>query len=210
MKATTRHNRRILRSLQRNVSQSSMQVTRSVGLVVSRATACRILRRLRARFIKKKSRPHWKPRHKLARDEFARVHQTWNREWKNVIFTDEKKFNLDGPDGFKCYWHVLGREYEYYSKRQGGGQSIMFWGAFAYGGTLPLKECRGRMNAPAYQELLRSVNLLDNGELIAGEHFVFQQDNAPCHSVLFSLFFMFFMRFVLGSIYIGMATQSKY
>ena len=44
-----------------------------------------------------------------------------------VIFTDEKKFNLDGPDGFKYYWHDLRPEPEWFSKRAFGGGSLMVW-----------------------------------------------------------------------------------
>lgn len=28
-------------------------------------------------------------------------------EWKSIVFSGEKKFNFDGPDGSKCYWHDL-------------------------------------------------------------------------------------------------------
>jgi hypothetical protein len=130
-----------------------------------------------------KAQPHWNVKNKANRLHFARQHQTWNLEWKRVLFSDEKKFNLDGPDGFKHYWHCNDDNFKSYSKRQCGGNSIMIWGCFGYGGKLKLQLIKGRANAVCYQNLLETARLRDNGYVRGGGQFILQQDNAPIHRV---------------------------
>jgi len=43
------------------------------------------------------------PQHKIARLNWARSHMNWSEQWSTIIFSDEKKFNLDGIDGFHSY-----------------------------------------------------------------------------------------------------------
>ncbi|GBL69355.1 hypothetical protein AVEN_198074-1 [Araneus ventricosus] len=56
---------------------------------------------------------------------------SWTTEWTSVIFSDEKRFDLDGPDGFHYYWHCLKQKEQYYSTRQQGGGSLI---AVGFGG----------------------------------------------------------------------------
>jgi hypothetical protein len=71
-----------------------------------------------------------------------------------IIFSDEKKFNLDGPDGFNGYWRDLRKEPQYFSKRNFGGGSLMVWGAFCSHGKLSLAFPSTKMNSEEYQGVL--------------------------------------------------------
>ena len=44
--------------------------------------------------------------------------------WSSVIFSDEKCFSLDGPDGNAYYWADTRLERRYFSTRARGGQGI--------------------------------------------------------------------------------------
>ncbi|KAM8712364.1 hypothetical protein ACLKA7_012821 [Drosophila subpalustris] len=92
--------------------------------------------------------PHLLPRHKEARLKFAEDHLS--TDWNTIIFSDEKKWNLDGPDGSRWYWRDLRKDPIYFSKRNFGGGSVMVWGAFTSKATLELQFTSSRMNSKEY------------------------------------------------------------
>lgn len=114
------------------------------------------------------------------RKKFAVDHIHWTNKWRKIIFSDEKKFNLDGPDGFAYYWHDLRTEEKIFSKRQSGGGSVMIWGAIGYQKKMPLSFISTKMNAIQYQEMV-CPHFPAYGYECAGLGWQFQQDNAPVH-----------------------------
>ena len=98
-----------------------------------------------------------------------------------MIFSDEKKFNLDGPDGWMGYWHDLRKEPEVFSRRQNGGGSVMVWAAFSWEGVSKLVFVRGKQASPDYIRTLQ-VNMLEFMEQKHGNSALFQHDNASIHA----------------------------
>ena len=97
-----------------------------------------------------------------------------------MVWSDEKKFNLDGPDGVKYYWHDLRNEPLRFSRRGHGGGSVMVWAAFSSTGRVKLAFVPKRMNSIQYQFVLRR-SLLPFFRRNPHGNFIFMQDNAPIH-----------------------------
>ncbi|KAJ0399837.1 hypothetical protein P43SY_008143 [Pythium insidiosum] len=121
------------------------------------------------------------PSHKAARLAWASEKLACQQDWTHVIFSDEKKFNLDGPDGFRYYWRDLRRPAQQAVRRQMGGGSVMVWGAMAWEGKSQLAILDGRQSSEHYIYTL-SEYLLPFAHLKYGVDFIFQQDNAPIHT----------------------------
>ncbi len=176
-----RAERRILRAAgtgnlsanQIRVAQKVPLTTRSVQKIISSSP--------HMKYEKRKHKPKLEPKHIKARLTWGEFLVSWTTMWPTVLFSDEKKFNLDGPDGCQYYWRDLRKEPQYFSKRVQGGGSVMVWAAFGYNGKTAIAFLDGRQDAAAYQEVLQEC-LLPNGRRIGGRDWIFKQDNAPIHT----------------------------
>ncbi|KAL3666445.1 hypothetical protein V7S43_019056 [Phytophthora oleae] len=109
--------------------------------------------------------------------------------WERVIFSDEKKFNLDGPDGYQYYWHDVRVDLKLYSKRVSGGGSVMVWAGMNTYGKTDIAFLEGRQDSKCYTDTLDSYlapflqNLRENHGI---PNPIFQQDNASIHESRFT------------------------
>lgn len=134
------------------------------------------------KYKKARSAPPLSQLHIKRRLNWARIRHAWTPgNWGCVVFSDEKRFNLDGPDGFHYYWHDLRKEEKCLSRRQNCGGSVMIWGCFSEMGIGSLAFTTSRINAVKYMDILRSHLLPFIHEKHPGS-WTFQQDNAPVHT----------------------------
>lgn len=176
-----RQRRRIL-----GVASNSMLTAKAIANQTQTTCSIRTVQRVikaapHIKHLKIKRKSKLTPRHKAARLQFAQEHMAWARQWEQVIFTDEKKMNLDGSDGFRYYYHDLRKDEVILSRRHSSQGSIMIWGAISFNGTIDLTLMRGRQTAESYVELLNDQKTRIT-EVMGHPNWIFQQDNAPIHT----------------------------
>ena len=96
-----------------------------------------------------------------------------------MIFSDEKRFKLDGPNFMQFYWHAIDSEPECFTTRQAGGGGVMVWGAFSWDGTSFLEFVEQTIYKNGYENLMKKtiVSLIRSND----QNFIYQQDNASVH-----------------------------
>ena len=183
-KGNTKLTRRQLNLIKQEATRNklnSTQIRNKLNLPVTSKHVAHILRNdENIKWKKPKCKPMLKKHHKENRLKFARKYMKWTDEWKKVIFSDEKKFNLDGPDSYSCYWHDLRSKDVRMSKRNFGGGSVMVWAAFSAVGKSKICFVPTKMNSSIYNELLEDALLSFMDEKM-DEDSIFQQDNAAIH-----------------------------
>lgn len=179
-KLSPRQERQIV-ELAKSGKMSSSQIVHKLELPVKKNAVNKVIRKSgQLKYVKRLKQPKLLQRHMEARLAFAENHVQWSTEWVRLIFSDEKKFNLDGPDGCQYYWHDLSKEKETFFSRQQGGGSLMVWAAFSASGKSEIKIVSGRMNSQKYTDLMGDT-LIPFIEDKMPQDAIYQQDNAPIH-----------------------------
>jgi transposase len=176
---TDREKRAILR-VASNSALSARGILDQCGVKTGIRNVQRLIKRTLTLIRKKLLRkPPLNKLNKNVRLNFSRNKMNWSKKWRQIIFSDEKKFNLDGPDGFSYYYHDLRKDERIILRRQMEGGSVMIWYAIGYKGRSRVVFLDGRINAMKYKDLLNTQKSCFRK--IAGRNFIFQQDIAPIH-----------------------------
>jgi hypothetical protein len=103
------------------------------------------------KYVKMNKAPKLTDRHRKARVEWAENHHDWGEaNWRSTVFSDVKKWNLNGPDGLKSYWRCLEDGPKVRFSRQNGGGFVMVWGGFWADSTTTLAFLDGTQDSHAY------------------------------------------------------------
>ena len=130
------------------------QLQKDDNINVSRRTISRVLHSFGYIAKEKKKKPRLTDQHKKARYQWAKKYSTWTIEdWKNVIWSDESKFNVINSDGKEYYWTNNPSNITDQSVRptvKFGGGSVMVWGCMTWNGVGYSCKIDGNMDAALY------------------------------------------------------------
>jgi transposase len=187
-KLSPRDQRKVKRAVKKQKSISLRKLTGVSTTHVSHQTIGRFLRSAHIRKRKMKRRPKLSATHCAERVRITKQHITDKVDFSKVIFSDEKKFRFDGPDGWRYYWSEIGKDEakDYYSKDYGKFKGVMVWMAISKAGLVHIERLDGNIDSELYSDMILSKAVPDF-HYYHGTDFVFQQDNSRIHTSKFTL-----------------------
>lgn len=164
---------------ERNRRISSTSILEKAHVNLSSRTVQRFLKAEGYKYMKLKKEIVLSTKNKTSRMETCKQWLSEGAPSRNVIFTDETRFCLDGPDCNYSWQKPKSRKKR--PLRQQGGGGIMIWGMLFPTGELHYVEVAKTLNATKYQQLLKDFAL----PIIRSQYhddWILQQDNAPPHA----------------------------
>ena len=139
----------------------------------------------------------------MARPPLKCIHREKRRKWaennmkvnfENVLFTDECRATLDGPDGWSRGWYDAQLPPPQRLRRQQGGGGIMFWASIINNEMVgPFRVKDGvKITAETYTAFLKEFLLpwYKKKSLSFRKKLILMHDNAPSHAARLTLGFL--------------------
>ena len=190
---------RLRRNLREMPGARSNRIFREAGLPdVSKTTRNHILGKLGSMKTMIKRPSSLTPKHKRLRIEWSRKYM--NTDMKFVLFTDESRASLDGPDGWAKGWVFNSDNCPNRMRRQQGGGVVMIWGGIIGNAIIgPFRVPEGlKLSSATYWQFPKNSlePWLDNLPLATLKKIIFMHDNAPSHAAKATTQFLHSLGFV--------------
>ncbi|KAK7114613.1 hypothetical protein V1264_000648 [Littorina saxatilis] len=192
---TARQDRHLVHQNQRDAFETTTNTARDTFGVHGKPVSARTVRRRLGGQNLVNRRPARRPvltaQHRLDRLTWAQQHAHWrHRDWRRVLFSDEKRFCLEPGDGRVRIWRRPGQRFANIKILQHdlwGGASVMIWGTIGVNQRVGpvvfqnVGQCRGNgVNADRYiNQVLRPYVV---PFVQRHRNCLFQQDNARHHT----------------------------
>ena len=163
---------------------NSRKVKENLLLEASVRTIRREIKELGFRYNHNKKKLYLSKKHCISRVEFAKKHLAETTNFKHIIFSDEKRFTLDGPDNIGSYCDTNDKNgvRPKRIKRQNGGGGVMFLAAISSKGNLKIKEINGTYNSKSYLNDLVNEFIPWCKSQFEKKDWIWQQDNCSIHT----------------------------
>ena len=128
-------------------------------------------------------KPLLRESNRIKRLQWAKEHVNWTPEqWARVLWTDESPFVLFWK-GRQTVWRRPGERYhkECLMASVKHDKKINVWGCFTIDGVGDFHKINGIMEQQQYKQILIH-HAIPSGKRLAGNGFIFQQDNDPKHT----------------------------
>ena len=117
-------------------------------------------------------------KHKSERLKYCTQWITNNVDWNSVVFSDEKRFSIDGPDCWMSY--MSNHSSSTRNKKQCKGGGLMYWGMVLPCCAIHLIKLIGKQNSDKYEDIVMNFAVpIIKSKL--GKIFLLQQDNCSIH-----------------------------